>query len=64
MGQIRNRNGGQFQPQSRVNLSRRALVLGADLVHDLVAPEIIYHCIPRLDRMKCAIRCGRFEQSA
>jgi hypothetical protein len=26
MGQIRNRNGGQFQPQSRLNLSRRPIL--------------------------------------
>jgi hypothetical protein len=42
MKQIRNRNGDHFQPQSRLNLGRRrGPVLGGNLVHDLVAPEII-----------------------
>lgn len=33
-------------------------------MHDLVAPEIINHCIAGLNRMKRAPCRGRFEQSA
>ena len=66
MGQIRNRNGGHFQPQSRLNLSRRRCrsILGGYLVHDPVAPKIIDHCIACLDRMKGAAGWSRFEQGA
>ena len=65
MEQIRNRNGGHFQPQSRLNLRRRCRsILGGYLVHDLVAPKIIDHCIARLDRMKGAAGRSRFEQGA
>src|SRR5437870_6775794 len=65
MGQIRNRNGGHFQPQSRLNLRRRCRsILGGYLVHDLVAPKIIDHCIACLDRMKGAAGRSLFEQGA
>jgi len=55
MGQIRNRNGGHFQPQSRLNLRRRRRsILGGYLVHDLVAPKIIDHriaCLCKVQRV-------------
>src|SRR5258708_20062480 len=66
MREVGKSNGVIFQPKCRINLRRlrRRSILGGYLVHDLVAPKIIDHCIACLDRMKGAAGWSRFEQGA